>query len=231
MPTAPLAETKLHSSTEATRRRLIDAALEEFGTSGFDAVSTRVLSQKAAVNQAAIPYHFGGKEGLYMAVVEDLIQTVRGSIGMTAQRMQAYLQDEKLDVKTGETLITELVGKMVDFLVGTSRARYQASFVIREMMHPSKAFDALYEGYMKQIHTTVTQLVSRLLKEDPEAPASILRAHALLGQIVFFGAGRELIRRRADWSDFTDEHLAQIKTAASETFLASIRTMRAERES
>ena len=81
-----------NNSSEATRRRLLDAALEAFGESGFDAVTTRDLAAKARVNQAAIPYHFGGKDGLYLAVVEDLVAEAKGSIGAAATRIQKRLK-------------------------------------------------------------------------------------------------------------------------------------------
>ncbi len=220
---------KLTGSSEATRRRLLDAGLEEFGERGFNAVSTRELAEKAKVNQAAIPYHFGGKEGVYLGVVEDLVETVSGSVGVTAMRIRERLEGGSISLEDGEALITELIGKMVSLLVGTDRARFRAAFVIRELMHPSKAFDRLYEGYMRQVHTTITRLVAAMLGEDPEAETSIIRAHALIGQVIVFGAGRELIRRRAHWQDLTDDHLEQIALTVTETFLASIRAMRAER--
>jgi len=224
-----MSSSRSSSSSEATRRRLLDAGLEAFGERGFDAVSTRDLAEKAGANQAAIPYHFGGKEGLYIAVVEDLVVTVQRSVGTTAKSIQERLAKGPITLEQGESLIVELVGKMVGFLVGAGQAQLRAAFVIRELMHPSAAFDLLYQGYMEQVHATITRLVAALLEDDPKSTASILRAHALLGQIVMFGAGRELIRRRAGWGDVTEEHLQQITSAVTETFLASIRGMRAER--
>ncbi|HEX6141368.1 MAG TPA: TetR family transcriptional regulator, partial [Geminicoccaceae bacterium] len=48
---------------EATRERLLLAAIDVFGRRGFEA-STRELAGAAGVNLAAIPYHFGSKHGL-----------------------------------------------------------------------------------------------------------------------------------------------------------------------
>lgn len=217
------------SSSENTRRRLLDVGLEEFGKYGFDYVSTRQLTQKAQVNQAAIPYHFGGKEGLYMAVAEDLVATLRGTVGIAAERIQKRLESGPIPLAEGEILVTALIGKMVPFLVGTGNGRLRAAFVIRELMNPSEAFDHLYQGYLCKVHTTVTRLVASLLAEDPEAESSILRAHALIGQVMVFGAGRELIRVRMGWKETTEEHLEQIRESITETFIASIRSMRSQR--
>lgn len=216
------------SPSEATRRRLLDAGLQAFGESGFDAVSTRKLANMAEANQAAIPYHFGGKKELHLAVVEDLVATVQQSIGATASTIQARLERGPISLEEGEPLIAELVQKMVGFLVGTDQSRHRATFVIRELIQPSQAFDLLYDGYMRQIHTIVTRLVAALLDEDPKSKTSILRAHALIGQVLVFGAGRELILRRTNWKDFNDAHLKQVAEIVIETFIASIRAQRSQ---
>ncbi|WZB63424.1 TetR family transcriptional regulator [Achromobacter xylosoxidans] len=50
-----------------TRERLLLAGLTLFSQLGLEGVRTRQLSEAAGVNQSAIPYHFGGKEGVYAA--------------------------------------------------------------------------------------------------------------------------------------------------------------------
>ena len=55
--------------TEITRRALIDAGTGVFAEHGFAGGSVRLITGKAKANQAAITYHFGGKEGLYREVL------------------------------------------------------------------------------------------------------------------------------------------------------------------
>ena len=62
---------------DATRRALVDAAAEAFAEHGFEAASVRVITAAAGVNQGAITYHFGGKDGLYRAV----LKAARDSMG------------------------------------------------------------------------------------------------------------------------------------------------------
>lgn len=52
-----------------TRNRLLDAAEQVFAEEGYRGASLRVISDKAAANIAASNYHFGGKEGLFRAVM------------------------------------------------------------------------------------------------------------------------------------------------------------------
>jgi AcrR family transcriptional regulator len=51
-----------------TRTRILDAAEELFMQHGFEGTSMRLLTTKAAVNLAAVNYHFGSKHALIEAV-------------------------------------------------------------------------------------------------------------------------------------------------------------------
>lgn len=53
-----------------TIERMLEAATQLFAQRGFSGVSVKELAEAAAVNIASISYHFGGKEKLYMAVME-----------------------------------------------------------------------------------------------------------------------------------------------------------------
>ncbi|MFP4031684.1 MAG: TetR family transcriptional regulator, partial [Desulfococcaceae bacterium] len=58
---------------DETRRALIHAGLELFGEYGIKGTSTRMLAELSGANVAAIPYHFGSKRGLYLAVVAHIV--------------------------------------------------------------------------------------------------------------------------------------------------------------
>jgi len=53
----------------ATRDRIFDAAEALFIERGFDGTSLRQVTARASVNLAAVNYHFGGKNGLFMAMI------------------------------------------------------------------------------------------------------------------------------------------------------------------
>jgi AcrR family transcriptional regulator len=56
--------------SEDTRDRLIAAATPLFSQRGFDGVSVKELADAAGVNVSLVSYHFGGKENLYRACLE-----------------------------------------------------------------------------------------------------------------------------------------------------------------
>jgi TetR/AcrR family transcriptional regulator len=54
---------------ERTRQRILDAALAEFADRGYAGARVRSIADRAGVNSQLISYYFGGKEGLYQAIL------------------------------------------------------------------------------------------------------------------------------------------------------------------
>ncbi|WP_218009607.1 TetR/AcrR family transcriptional regulator [Actinomadura kijaniata] len=54
---------------ERTRRLLLEAALEEFSAKGLAGARVQDIADRAGVNKQLISYHFGGKEGLFEALL------------------------------------------------------------------------------------------------------------------------------------------------------------------
>ena len=54
----------------ATRSRIVDAAREMLLEHGHGGTSTRVVADRAGVRLSLVHYHFGGKQGLLIAVLE-----------------------------------------------------------------------------------------------------------------------------------------------------------------
>ncbi len=59
-----------------TKERLLVVAGELFADRGFDSVSLRMITERANVNLASVNYHFGSKEELIGAVVDDIVRPV-----------------------------------------------------------------------------------------------------------------------------------------------------------
>jgi AcrR family transcriptional regulator len=61
--------TESRATTQATRERLLKAAEGLFLAHGYDGTSARMITAEARANLAAVSYHFGGKEGLFQAML------------------------------------------------------------------------------------------------------------------------------------------------------------------
>src|SRR6516165_559231 len=62
--------------SDITRECILKAAERLFADRGYEETSIRAIVAKARVNQAAINYHFGGKDGLYREVLRAAIRAL-----------------------------------------------------------------------------------------------------------------------------------------------------------
>ena len=195
------------------RQRLIDAGLEIFGTYNLEGATTRQLAEHAGVNQAAIPYYFGGKEGLYFAVIEHLFSANFAVIGPVVTALQAELATKKPTKDQALALLKKLLNTMLERILARKASSTWARIIMREQMQPTQAFGLIYEKGIRRVHEAIAMLLAIILEKKPTDRRVILRSHMVVGQILIFLAGRETIRRRLNLTGYTDEELKEIKQA------------------
>lgn len=83
------------SSGDATRHRLLTAALVEFAAHGYDGASTRAIAERAGVHQPLINYHFRSKADLWRASVSALFDELAAELApLAAAEAASPEQDE-----------------------------------------------------------------------------------------------------------------------------------------
>ncbi len=146
-----LAKRELASSSsrgEDTRQRLIEAALKIFGDCGFEGASTRMLADAAGANLAAIPYHFGSKEGLYRAAAEFIVENCGSEILPTIERDRTHARRKEARAQRCDHAAARAAGAVFRDRGRLGVRRRFAGFVMREQLQPGAAFEILYEGMM-----------------------------------------------------------------------------------
>ena len=73
------AKAQVHDLADG-RRRILDAALEEFATFGVDGTTLRRIAERAGTQHQLIVYHFKSKDALWKAVVGEICSNVRADI-------------------------------------------------------------------------------------------------------------------------------------------------------
>ena len=75
---------------DATRERILDAALQVFSERGFEGAKTREIAARADTNLGLIKYYFDSKEKLWKATVDrvfgSLAETVAGAVAGESDR-------------------------------------------------------------------------------------------------------------------------------------------------
>jgi TetR/AcrR family transcriptional regulator len=70
-----------------TKSLILDAAVMEFGESGFHGARIDSIAKRSGINKAMIYYHFKGKNELYAAIIERLFEEILGKV-MTMARTE-----------------------------------------------------------------------------------------------------------------------------------------------
>lgn len=213
----PTPATDARPRGDATREALVSAAIAVFGRDGFHAASTRAIAEAAGVQQALIGYHFGGKEGIYLAVFEHIARRVRELLGPVADAVEQALASSPAGAKSAKKaglrdhhlgLLLRMIDSAIALMVRDESALW-AQLIVREQREPTQAFEVLYEGFMGRLLGLLTRLVRSMRGGDePDARLSVI---LILGQMLGFRVGRAGVLRHLGWSTIGDRELALIQ--------------------
>ena len=81
---------------QATKLKLVNAALLAFSTQGYEASSTRGIETEAGVKRGLINYHFGSKKALWEAATEHLMSTTESDLGAALNHMKQIDETQQL---------------------------------------------------------------------------------------------------------------------------------------
>ena len=193
-----------------TRLRLLRAGLKLFGQQGFEATSTRQLAEHAQTNLAAIPYHFGGKSGLYNAVAAFLVDEIRARL-LANPELVRFLENPPDTEADARALLHALLDRMIDVIVGGREAELWAPFILREQMTPTAAFDILYDGLMAQFVEVINRCVALATGNRHDRQTNTIRAFTLFGQVMSFRAAQSSAKRALNWRAFDTDELRALK--------------------
>jgi AcrR family transcriptional regulator len=165
--------------------RLLDVAIDRFGRFGFEGASTRDIARASATAMSSITYHFGGKEGLYLAAADRIASGIADgqAAGLDAARSAA----DGSRSQAVEALLAVL-DNFAQMMLRPESAPW-ARFIMREQQAPTEAFERLWAKAMQPIAETFVGLLSRARPDLDEAE---VRATGLLlfGQAMILRAGR-----------------------------------------
>ena len=81
-------------NTKDTSGKILKAAAKLFARYGYDGVSVKAISREAGANSALISYYYGGKPGLYQAVLKQKAESLKSA--MVFMAITQYVKDLSL---------------------------------------------------------------------------------------------------------------------------------------
>ena len=167
--------------SDITRERIMKAAERLFAERGYDATSIRAIVAKARVNQAAINYHFDGKDGLYREVLRTAFRA------LTEQQLE---HADEMKAMSREAALAEFIRRQLRPLLGRDEYSRHMRILNWETVRPTAVFRKLLSEEAAPFMGLAVELVRRF---QPDADQRTLVAAAvwLLGQCSVFLRNRE----------------------------------------
>jgi AcrR family transcriptional regulator len=167
--------------SEVTRERIMKAAERLFAERGYDSTSIRAIVAKARVNQAAINYHFDGKDGLYREVLR---------VAFRAMTEHQLAHAEEAKGMSREDALREFIRRQLRPLMGRDEYSRHLRLFNWETVRPTAVFRSLVSEEAAPFMGLAADLVRRFL---PEADRRTLMVASiwLIGQCGVFLRNRE----------------------------------------
>lgn len=216
--TAPTDQRALRG--QRTRERLIQEALSLFARKGFDGVSIRELATASGANSAAISFHFGGKAGLYAAV-----------IGHVAESLSAIYQDTltpaaQLPPGATREQATQAAGEMIARLAAkvltVKRSQWMSLLIQREMIAPGEAFERIYARAILPVVEAYASVIARASGLPERSLDARTLAFGLFAMVSALSRSRSAYLQWTGLETYTPENAAQIARIVSQFALHGI---------
>jgi len=158
---------------------------------------------------SSITYHYGGKEGLYLAAVRHIACQI-------GERLDpALLASKDLTAQDGgpeaaSRAVLSILDHFLEIIVRPESEAW-ARLIVREQMEPTVAFDILYGGVIGRAVDHLSALLVQIGEGRWDGTEARLKALAIIGQALIFRVGRATLPKAAGWTDVDAEGSAAIR--------------------
>jgi len=167
-------------SADQTRHRLLEAAGEIFARKGYRAATVREICARAGTNLAAVNYHFGDKQNLYVEAVR-----------------HAHFGDDEPPPSfppgtPPEEKLRRMVREMFVRLLGRQRPAWHAQLMAREMAEPTEACAAMVAQRVRERHRAFDEVLRELVPPGASEMDRHLIGFSIIGQCLHFKIHRPI---------------------------------------
>ncbi len=175
---------------DLTKERILDTAEILFAQKGFQAVSVRQITSAAECNLAAVNYHFGNKENLYLEVF-------RSRWVPRAKRLQEsfrkYLASQK---SLSESAVVRALAKaFVDGPFSDDERLRHSQLMTREMTQPTKAFEHVAEQVIQPFFKEVLERLESVSPDKVGEEEMLLNIFSIFSMVLYFNFARVAVSR------------------------------------
>ncbi|HLM63664.1 MAG TPA: TetR/AcrR family transcriptional regulator [Acidimicrobiales bacterium] len=151
-------------SADATRERILTAALDLFSELSFDGATTREIAARAGVTQGLLNYHFSSKDDLWRSAVDALYAQLSEALDSRAEGLRG------VDALTVAKLLIR------EFIYFSATHPQLHRIITQECKNDGPRMDWMVERHIRPRYEQTTALFSRLVKAGhvPDIPVTHL---------------------------------------------------------
>ena len=195
----------------ATRERCLRAAEALFLEHGFDGTSLRMVTAKAKVNLAAVNYHFGGKDGLFLEMIARRLDLMNDARVARLDELERHARGRPLSC---ERILGALFMPALELARDPKRGgRNFLRLLGRAYVDPSPVLRAFLSERYAPVVTRFKDAFGRALPKLAKQELS-WRLHFLLGALAYTLAGTDAWKLIAQINPQTDDDVLLLRRLA-----------------
>ncbi len=205
-----------------TSALLIESGIVLFGARGYDGVTTRELAHGARTNISSIKYHFGGKEELYRAVLQEIIHEINELVGP----LLLALRNGVAEANGNRDVLTRLARQFAEgwcrAALGDPRTQKRIPPIVRELIQPSRHFKVIYNGFFRVLYEVLGELLAAAHGQTAVDQQLQIRTHIIMNVVWGFIYTESILWRQMGWKGYNRNRIEAIVPVLSDAFVLSI---------
>lgn len=155
-------------SADATRDRILAAAVDLFSERSFDGATTRDIAERAGVTQPLLNYHYRSKDELWRAAVDSLFDRLRRAMGARMNGLRG------VDELTSAKLLVR------EFVTFSARHPQLHRIITQESKADGPRMDYLVEQHVRPLYETTVALFEHLARDGAVPPIAAPHLYYIL---------------------------------------------------
>jgi AcrR family transcriptional regulator len=196
-----------YANSDSTKVHLINAAGELAAELGFSNVSTRAVGELSGENIGSIHYHFGGKEGLFEAVVNEAIIDIKN---FSTWKVIDSIDEKNASPEQLSSVIRKIVHQRICTLFDPQKPRWHSQVIYQLLQIEGP----LYELFAREVMNPDMEAMQKFFRIiNPEMPDDEMVLHTLILDMPIIAHANYMptILKLLNASSYSDDYLKKME--------------------
>ncbi len=197
---------KTYSAGETTKQKIVNAAGELAGELGLDNVTTRAVAERSGENIGSIHYHFGGKDGLLEAVLQE---AKRYCLNKTYED-RIYEMTATSSPEEFSRAVRLIVQTEVTDMFRSNRPAWHSQLIYQVLQRDDKLYDLIMKDMMDPNMEALGRFF-RLINPELDDEETMIHIMAMLMPIFSHSTYMKALHRSLNVSVYSESYLQKLE--------------------